>query len=506
MLTIPTVKDNLARYMDAGFPILFIHTFEDIKVDRYIADAAGRREVVEWNGSCGFSDFKTKVPFINNQGLEDTLILLNRGKELDRKIIVIKDATALLDPDAPTKSEKVISLLKEIARKIREEIIDASVIIVSHKMKVPSELEKLTTILELDLPDSDEINKIVRQFISDNGIDISVNDKLIDDMAVSFRGLSEYEIEDILRLAISEDGELTSKALRLIHDQKQQMILKSGILEMVPLEISVNDIGGLDNLKEWLKNKAYVFKRLSEAKDFGVPTPKGVLIAGIPGCAKSLSAKATGMLFDVPLLRLDMGRLMGKYVGESEDNMRRAIQLAEAISPCVLWVDELEKAFAGTGSGGGSEVTTRLFGYFLTWMQEKKSPTCVVATANDISGLPPELKRKGRFDEIFYVDLPNPDEREKIFEIHIGKRRKQDLPDIDLNALVTASDGYSGADIEGVVGESIERAFVKGQDRLTTEEILDCMSKTFSLSEIMKDQINNLHQQYEGGKFKKASR
>ena len=308
-------------------------------------------------------------------------------------------------------------------------------------------------------------------------------------------------------MAVSQDGELTKKALQLIFDQKQQMILKAGILEMIPLKESVADIGGLEILKDWLQNKATVFKNMKAAAEFGVAMPKGVLIAGVPGCGKSLSAKAAGRLFDVPLLRLDMGRLMGKYVGESEENMRKAIRLAEAISPCILWVDELEKAFAGISSGGGgNEVTTRLFGTFLTWMQEKKSAAFVVATANDITKLPPELLRKGRFDEIFYVALPNDEERKKIFEIHLNKRRKQDARNIDLNELVKSTVGYSGADIEGVVSESVESVYVKGRQELTTEDILDCIKSTHSLSEIMKEPLESMAKLYEERKFKKASR
>jgi SpoVK/Ycf46/Vps4 family AAA+-type ATPase len=210
-------------------------------------------------------------------------------------------------------------------------------------------------------------------------------------------------------------------------------------------------------------------------------------------------------LFDVPLIRLDMGRLMGKYVGESEENMRKAIRLAEAISPCVLWVDELEKAFAGI-SGGGSEVTTRLFGAFLTWMQEKTSSAFVVATANDITQLPPELLRKGRFDEIFYVPLPEPEERRKIFEIHLNKRRKRDTPNIDIGKLVNKTDGYSGADIEGVVGESVESVFVKGNAALTTEDVLESINNTHSLAEIMKEPLEKMDKMYQDRKFKKASR
>ena len=286
------------------------------------------------------------------------------------------------------------------------------------------------------------------------------------------------------------------------------MIKKAGILEMIPLKESLTDIGGLENLKEWLKQKADIFKNMDEAKKFGVDMPKGVLIAGVPGCGKSLSAKAAANLFGVPLLRLDMGRLLGKYVGESESNMRKAIELAEAISPCVLWIDELEKAFAGiNGDGAGAEVTTRLFGTFLTWLQEKDSPVFVVATANNITKLPPELLRKGRFDEVFYVGLPKPEERRKIFEIHIGKRRPQDLPQISnsMQKLIDKTKGYSGADIEGVVREGVESVFAQKKSGLGAEDILKVIDHTHSLSEIMKDSIDSMKKEYEERKFKNAS-
>ena len=276
---------------------------------------------------------------------------------------------------------------------------------------------------------------------------------------------------------------------------------------MIPLKETIDDIGGLENLKEWFERKAKVYKNIAKAKKYGVDMPKGVLIAGVPGCGKSLNAKAAANLFEVPLLRLDMGRLMGKYVGESESNLRNAIALAEAISPCVLWIDELEKAFAGIGgTGGGAEVTTRLFGNFLTWMQEKDSLTFVVATANDITKLPPELLRKGRFDEIFYVGLPDRAERETIFKIHIAKRRSMDLNSIDISKLVDKTEGFSGADIEGVVKDAIESAFSDDKVSIQTSDILEAIKNTHSLSEIMKDALEKMKQEYETRKFKNASR
>ena len=292
----------------------------------------------------------------------------------------------------------------------------------------------------------------------------------------------------------------------MIFEQKQQVIQKSGILEMVPLNEGLDDIGGLESLKSWLQRKQKIFKNIRKAKQFGVSVPKGVLIAGMPGCGKSLNAKAAAKLFGVPLLRLDMGRLMGKYVGESEANMRKAIMLAEAISPCVLWIDELEKSFAGIGGEGTSnDISTRLFGTFLTWLQEKDSMAFVVATANNIEKLPPELLRKGRFDEIFYVGFPNDEERKKIFSIHINKRRPNDLKYINLDVLVKKTNGYSGADIEGVVRDGVEEAFAKGKNCVDTNDIILAINNTHSLSEIMKDSLDIISKIYHERKFKNAS-
>ena len=378
--------------------------------------------------------------------------------------------------------------------------------IVSNTLVIPKELEKFITILEMDYLTSEEIKDVILNFIRENELD-DVSDSLVNELAVAFKGLTEFEINNLLALSYADDGELTRRDLRLIFDQKQQMIKKAGSLEMIPLKETIDDIGGLENLKEWLVKKAKVFKNINDAQKYGVDMPKGVLIAGVPGCGKSLNAKAAANLFEVPLLRLDMGRLMGKYVGESEGNLRKAIALAEAISPCVLWIDELEKAFAGIGgAGSGAEVTTRLFGNFLTWMQEKESPTFVVATANDIIKLPPELMRKGRFDEIFYVGLPNDKEREKIFTIHINKRRPQDLKYIKISDLISKTKGFSGADIEGVIKDAIESAFADEKDKVTTEEILNAIENTHSLSEIMKDALDKMAKEYEDRKFRNASK
>lgn len=490
------IDKALNSYLDAGFPIIYINSFEETKVDKMIASVMGGRKGLEWNGSQGFCDFKTKQNLIAGNSLADTLTLICTDNELDRKFLVIKDAHLYFE------DPKVITCLKSIALKISNGL-DAVVIIVSSILKFPKELEKFITILEMDYPSQNEIKEQISSFAKEQ--DVPIASALLEEMSMAFKGLTEFEIDNLLAAALADDGMFTRSDLRLIFEQKQQMIMKSGILEMIPLKERPEDIGGLENLKEWLEKKSKVFRAINKAIEFGVNMPKGVLIAGVPGCGKSLCAKVTAQMFEVPLLRLDMGKIMGKYVGESEENMRKAIALAEAISPCVLWIDELEKAFAGV-NGTGNEVTVRLFGTFLTWMQEKTSSTFVVATANDITKLPPELMRKGRFDEIFYVGLPNPEERRKIFEIHIKKRRKQDLANIDISSLIPKTEGYSGADVEGVVIDAVENAFVDGSVSLTTEHINKAISGTHSLSEIMKEALTNLSEEYENRHFKSASK
>ena len=288
--------------------------------------------------------------------------------------------------------------------------------------------------------------------------------------------------------------------------EKEQFIKKSGMLEIFNYSDKIEDVGGLENLKDWLYKKQKVFKNLDKAIKFGVDIPKGIMIVGMPGCGKSLTAKATATLFSIPLVRLDVGRLLGKYVGESEENMRKTLKLAEAISPCCLWIDELEKAFAGVGSeGGGSDVTTRLFGQFLTWMQEKENTVFIVATANDISKIPPEFLRKGRFDELFFVDLPNGEERRKIMEIHLKKRKKWNKK-IDTISLIKKTEGFSGSDLEAVVKDTVEEAFITNKLEIETSDLLKTIEETRSISSTLKEKIQQIKNTVTKIDIKPASR
>lgn len=504
-------EEKLRQYIDANLPIIYIVGYDEVSIMESILNVTGRRKVWEWNLLNGLVNRKEingkDIEFTedimedyNEISLEESIVMGVRERGFDRKVIVVKDIAAFLD------DSKIVSLFKNACVKIENGDLDTVFIFVSPVLNIPKELEKYITILEEGFLSENEIYQRIDQFVST--MNSPVYKGLKKKMANAFKGLSSIEIDTILALGYAQNGEngINEDILELISEQKMQLIKKDGILEMIQVKESIDDIGGLDTLKDWLKKKAKVINNMEKAEDFGVEMPKGVLIAGVPGCGKSLNAKASAKLFNIPLLKLDMGRLMGKYVGESESNMRRAIALSEAIAPCVLWIDELEKAFSGIGGDGGSaEVTTRLFGHFLTWMQDKNSSVFVVATANDIMKLPPELMRKGRFDEIFYVQLPNEEERRKIFEIHIKKRREEDYKDIDIDKLVQKTEGYSGADIEGVVRDAIESAFVRGDSKVETQDFLDAIQSTHSLKEIMGESIKKLQQQYEQRKFKSAS-
>ncbi len=501
-------EERIQDYMDAAFPILYIHTAEVEKAKQAVRNIVAKIRAIDclvWDGTDRVYDLdKGIIDDYTKDRLGDAFKLEN---VLDERIYYDANRHIFLLENIDTFIGKpeIIARLKKFAEQIHAGNIDATIFIVSPILRIAPELEKYITVMELDYPDEKEITDIVRKFCTLR--EIRLSEALLSDFVNALKGLSEFEIEHILQLAYSSTGELQKSHISLIFEQKSQIIQKAGVLEMVPLKESLDDIGGLENLKEWLRRKEKVLSRMSQAKEFGVDMPKGVLIVGVPGCGKSLSAKAAAKLFNVPLLRLDMGRLLGKYLGESEENMRKAIKLAEALSPCVLWIDELEKAFAGIeGGSSGGEVATRLFGSFLTWTQEKESAAFVVATANDITKLPPEMMRKGRFDEIFYVELPNREERRKIFEIHIKKRRKKDLPDIQFDELAKETKGYSGADIEGVVRESVEKIFVEDKKKLETEDIRCAIKDTHSLFEIMQGKIKKMMKACEEQKLKKASK
>lgn len=474
----------LASYIDAVHPIIYINYFDSRVIDKAIMQVgASGAKFIEFNNALGAVDFKTKRAVHECDLGQFLKLVMDYG--FDQNTFLI-----LRDIHGELKNPKIIALLKIIAEKnIFLDNYNATIFIISEVTVIPRELENFITVFDFPLPEINEIHALVSSFIRDQ--EIFVNEDAINDITMSLKGLNEFQIKQILNLAYQDGGSIDKGDKELILREKEQFVKKSGMLEIVSFSETVEDIGGLDNLKKWLVRKAKVFANLDKAIKFGVAVPKGIMIVGMPGCGKSLTAKATARLFKIPLVRLDVGRLLGKYVGESEENMRKALKLAEAISPCVLWVDEIEKAFAGIGSDDGNGVTTRLFGQFLTWMQEKENTVFIVATANDISRMPPEFLRKGRFDELFFVDLPNAEERRKILDIHLKKRKKLSR-DIDFTALIKETEGFNGADLEAVVNDTIEMAFIDGKDEITTEDLLCSVKDTKSISSFLKDKIKEI--------------
>ena len=495
------LQESMRSYVESFYPILYLVTFEEDKGDKLIHSLAGDRKILEWNMARGCVHFDTKAQLTTYMDLPAALDNW-LDQELDNHFLIIRNAHLALR-DAPV----VISRLKALVRKIVRDDDDttATIFLVSSQSCVPPELENFITVFDLPPPEEEEIAQLVHNHAMDQGYD--VDEEVTRKLIVELRGLSEYEIIRLLNRGVQRSGAIDADVITLVVEEKKNIVRKNGNLEMISEVGGMDTVGGLETLKTWLKRKAAIMADIRAARNFGVATPQGAMIAGMPGCGKSLTAKAASVLFKLPLLRLDIGALMGRYVGDSEENMRRALKLAGRVSPCVLWVDELEKAFTGIGGGStsaGSEITSRLFGYFLTWMQENTKPVFVLATANDVSALPPELLRKGRFDEIFYVDFPNQAERTEILEVHLKKRGK-DGHRIDVGQLARKTDGFSGADLEGIVKDAIEKAFLDDKADLKTAHLLESMENNKSHAMMMKDKAEEYRKKFKERGFRKAS-
>lgn len=492
--------DQLSSLIRAGWPGILVQSSEEPRVDRMVQQVAVSLGLAptEWNLGYGWVRFRDKQPL--SSAADDTRLatclpaLLD--EDLDGKLVVIKSAALALDQDALAVA-RLRQLLGRIERHHRGR---CAVVFLSELASLSPDIDPLVALLHLPLPSRAEIDAILEDFCTEHRLDTAP--ELRPMVVAACSGLSELELRTVLMTATGCGSQLDDATVDAIIDAKERIIAKGGALEMVAVRNDIADIGGLDTLKQWLQRRAEIVRRLGEAEAFGVKAPKGVLIAGMPGCGKSLTAKVAAGLFRLPLLRLDIGSLLGKYVGESEHNMRRALHMAETVSPCVLWVDELEKAFVGLGSGA-SEVSTRLLGYFLTWMQEKSAAVFVIATANDVTALPPELLRKGRFDEIFYVGFPNAEERAQILRIHLDKAG-QPVQQFDLQALAVQCRDYTGADIESAINEALESAFIDGVP-LTQTLLQQAIGATVPLRETLRDKVGQYEELFEKLKLKSAS-
>jgi SpoVK/Ycf46/Vps4 family AAA+-type ATPase len=397
-------------------------------------------------------------------------------------LFVLKDFHRHLD------STPVVRRLRELAMELAP--TGKNVVLLSPFLRPPEELEKEITFIDLPPPDLAELRELLDGIRRDLGADsdrFALSTAGRERMLRAALGLTAAEAEAVFARALVNDGRLTDDDLSVVLEEKKQAVRRSGILEFYEAEESLEQVGGLDILKAWLVKRYQAFTE--DARAYGLPEPRGVLLLGVQGCGKSLVAKAVSQAWRMPLLRLDVGRVFGKYIGESEAGIRNAIRTAEAVAPAILWIDEIEKGFAGsTAENLDTGVSARVLGTFLTWLQEKKKPVFVLATANSIRNLPPELLRKGRFDELFFIDLPTASEREAIVRVHLGRRRR-DPALFDLSDLAAASEGYTGAEIEQAINEALHDAYADGRREPTTADVLAALKEIVPIAVTMRESI-----------------
>lgn len=480
--------DSLCDYIRAGFAGLYVVTAEEVRAQAELRQAADRLGygLHFWTVTRGILDPATG----SLNPLTDPVDAVNSISDLPEKsMLVLADFHAFLGEPGQSGNPLLLRTLKD---RLREAAAGSRVVVVlSGVLRIPQELEREFTVMQHALPDVATLTATAQGILT--SANTTMAEPALEKAVEAARGLTTREAEDILALSVVRHRTLDPAC---IAREKALALRKDGILEIVSTMATARDIGGLEALKHWLAKRRNAFTH--QAAEFGLPVPKGVLILGIPGTGKSLTAKAAASILERPLLKLDAGRLFAGIVGESEANLRRVTATAEAIAPCLLWVDEIEKGFAGTKSSGSSDggTSARVFGSFLNWLQDKTAPVFVVATANDISQLPPELLRKGRFDEIFFVDLPDVREREAVWRIHIGKRRP-DLAGIDYAVLARATDKFTGAEIEQVVVEALFECFDCETD-LTQAALLEAAEHTVPLAVSMAESVTRLRQWSDG--------
>src|ERR1041385_7704711 len=492
-------QSELETLIRARYPILYIISNEEMRVQQLVLEIARKRQkkVFEWSCSMGMVPAGASIQSqkARNASTRDPINALDQVIELvEPAIFIFKD----FHPFLAKSNFAVIRKLKEIALHLKNSF--KTIILVSPLMEIPAELEKEITVLNHPLPSRDDLNELLDRIIDElkqfKQITLDLDDPGRERLLQAALGLTLGEAENVFAKILVKHERLDGDDVNEVLAEKQQIIRKSGLLEYYAATENFAHVGGLGVLKDWLNKRAVAFT--SEARAFGLPAPKGILMLGVQGCGKSLCAKAVSNQWQLPLLRFDMGRMFGSFVGSSEENVRRAISVAESVAPAILWVDEIDKAFAGSQGSGVSDggTTARVFGTFLTWLSEKTAPVFVVATANDISQLPPELLRKGRLDEIFFVDLPSHPERGEVFRIHLNKRGRQ--PEgFDLEALAEASKDFSGAEIEEAINSALYDAFY-AKEELTTHHVLTALAQTVPLARTMDEHINRLRGWAEG--------
>ena len=481
-------REELEYLIRAGYGLIYIVSPEEERVEAAIRQigSARDRKVIAWSITEGFTSLDGGSSYGD---IKDPLRALDFVANFEDNVICI-----LRDYHPYLKDPSIVRRLRDLHRASKESDYFQHVVLLSPTVNIPVELEKELAIIDFDLPTRDEIEQIVWKVAQsvDSSFDLAVkrDAEMRESVIEAALGLTAEEAESVFAKSLVKTKDFH---MDTILAEKKGIIRKSGILEYYQTDDQFSDVGGLDVLKSWLHKRKAAFYR--DARDFGLPAPKGILLIGVPGCGKSLTAKAIGAMWQMPLLRLDVGKVFGSLVGSSEENMRKAIRTAEAVAPSILWLDELEKGFSGTGSSGQTDggTTSRVFGTFVTWLQEKRSSVFVIATANNVQSLPPELLRKGRFDEIFFVDLPSPAERAEILGIHIAKKNR--APEgFDLETLVASSQGFSGSEIEQAVISALYDAYEDDKAELDTERLKRSIEEIIPLSYTMKEGIDGMRE------------
>ncbi len=480
------MQEELNILIQAQYPLIYLVTSEEERAERTIATLAQMkpqvRRVFIWTVTHGMIEYGQPRQLTQHNTVSPEAAIEWVVRQREPGIFIFKDLHPFIDAPATTRwLRDAIASFKGTQKLI---------ILMSPVQEIPIELEKEVVLIDYPLPDLSELNQVLS-----NQLEQSRNRRITTEgrekLLKAALGLTRDEAEKVYRKAHVKSGRLTEEEVDIILSEKKQLIRRNGILEYIEEDETIDAVGGLEELKRWLRQRSNAFTE--RAREYGLPQPKGMLILGVPGCGKSLIAKTTSRLWSLPLLRLDMGRVYdGSMVGRSEANLRNALKTAESISPAILFIDELDKSFAGSSGSSDSDggTSSRIFGSFLTWMQEKTSPVFVMATANRVERLPGEFLRKGRFDEIFFVDLPIPEERQEIFNIHLNKRHR-DLARFDIEQLAKVADGFSGAEIEQALIAAMYDAFA--QDREFTQlDIIAAIKATLPLSKTMTEQVTAL--------------
>ena len=487
-------NSELTLFLKARYPIIYINTIEEDRVEYVIRKNVKtnlNRSIYSWDFVDGYTNNPNNEGFAKRNPLQ-ALELIERLSSETPALFLLKDFNRFLTDLSISRKLRNVSRILKLQPK--------TIIIIASDLTIPKELQDLITILQFQLPLEDEISQELNRLI--NSLNINVEPKLFETLTRACQGLSLERIRRVLSKIIATYKTIDNNSISILLSEKKQIISQTEILEYSSVNEKITNLGGLDNLKDWVNKRKTAFS--IQASNYGLPTPRGLLLVGIQGTGKSLTAKAIANDWQLPLLKLDVGKLFGGIVGESESRLRQMINLAETISPCILWIDEIDKAFTNTESKGDSGTSNRILATFISWLSEKTKPVFVISTANNIDLLPLEIIRKGRFDEIFFLDLPKKSEREEIFKIHIQEFRPNSIDSFDYSKLANLSESFSGAEIRQSIIEGMYHAFYEKRE-FTTEDICLALKELIPLANLESNQMLKLQNWASSGQIRLAS-